>query len=97
MHAEAARAEDTDWPQIEALYGVLETVTGNAVVTLNPYTGGHGPQIVARATTADSAQALRSLDAIAATGATIVLTGHGQPWRRGAAAIADEARRAGIS
>ena len=29
------RAEDTDWPQILALYGLLEQMTGNPVVTLN--------------------------------------------------------------
>ena len=28
-------AEDTDWPQILALYGVLEQITGNPVVRLN--------------------------------------------------------------
>ena len=28
-------AEDTDWPQILALYGLLERLTGNPVVTLN--------------------------------------------------------------
>ena len=72
-------------------------ITGDAVVTLNPYTASRGPQIVARAATADSARALQSLDAIAATGATAVLTGHGEPWRRGAAAMADDARRAGLS
>src|SRR5262249_31110847 len=35
VHARAARAEDTDWPQILALYGLLEQMTGNPVVTLN--------------------------------------------------------------
>jgi RNA polymerase sigma factor (sigma-70 family) len=35
VHAEAARAEDTDWPQIVALYGVLERISLNPVVTLN--------------------------------------------------------------
>ncbi|HEY6777292.1 MAG TPA: sigma-70 family RNA polymerase sigma factor [Thermoleophilaceae bacterium] len=35
VHAEAARAEDTDWPQIVALYGVLERNSPNPVVTLN--------------------------------------------------------------
>jgi RNA polymerase sigma factor (sigma-70 family) len=35
VHAEAARAEDTDWPQIVALYGVLERRSPNPVVTLN--------------------------------------------------------------
>ena len=35
VHDQAARAEDTDWPQILALYGLLEQLTGNPVVTLN--------------------------------------------------------------
>jgi glyoxylase-like metal-dependent hydrolase (beta-lactamase superfamily II) len=72
-------------------------VAGDAVVTFNPYTGTHGPQIVARSANADSPRALASLDAIAATGAGTVLTGHGPAWRDGAEAIAEQARRAGIS
>jgi predicted RNA polymerase sigma factor len=35
VHDEAARAEDTDWPQILALYGVLEQMSDNPLVTLN--------------------------------------------------------------
>jgi RNA polymerase sigma factor (sigma-70 family) len=35
VHAEAAQADDTDWPQILALYGVLEQIAPNPVVTLN--------------------------------------------------------------
>jgi RNA polymerase sigma factor (sigma-70 family) len=35
LHDEAARAEETDWPQILALYGVLERLTPSPVVTLN--------------------------------------------------------------
>jgi len=35
LHDQAARAEDTDWPQILALYGLLEQMTGNPIVTLN--------------------------------------------------------------
>ena len=35
IHDRAARAADTDWPQILALYGLLEQMTGNPVVTLN--------------------------------------------------------------
>jgi RNA polymerase sigma factor (sigma-70 family) len=35
VHDRAARAEDTDWAQILALYGLLEEMTGNPVVTLN--------------------------------------------------------------
>jgi RNA polymerase sigma factor (sigma-70 family) len=35
VHDEAARAQDTDWPQIEALYAMLEAVAPSPVVTLN--------------------------------------------------------------
>jgi RNA polymerase sigma factor (sigma-70 family) len=35
VHAEAARAEDTDWPQIVALYELLERISPNPMVTLN--------------------------------------------------------------
>jgi glyoxylase-like metal-dependent hydrolase (beta-lactamase superfamily II) len=72
-------------------------LAGDAVVTLDPYTGRTGPRIVAGAATADSDLALRSLDALAATGARLVLPGHGEPWRQGAAAAAELARAAGRS
>ncbi len=35
VHDEAARAEDTDWPQIVALYELLERLSPNPMVTLN--------------------------------------------------------------
>jgi predicted RNA polymerase sigma factor len=35
LHDEAARAEDTDWPQILALYGVLEPLAPSPAVTLS--------------------------------------------------------------
>ncbi|TQF15861.1 RNA polymerase sigma factor [Myxococcus llanfairpwllgwyngyllgogerychwyrndrobwllllantysiliogogogochensis] len=35
VHDEAARAEDTDWPQVLALYGVLMCLSDNPVVALN--------------------------------------------------------------
>jgi predicted RNA polymerase sigma factor len=35
VHAEAPRAEDTDWPQIVALYDLLERLGPNPMVTLN--------------------------------------------------------------
>jgi RNA polymerase sigma factor (sigma-70 family) len=35
VHAEAEKAEDTDWPQILALYGLLERFAPNPMVTLN--------------------------------------------------------------
>jgi RNA polymerase sigma factor (sigma-70 family) len=35
VHGEAARAEDTDWPQIVLLYELLERISPNPMVTLN--------------------------------------------------------------
>lgn len=35
LHDEAARVEDTDWPQILALYGLLLRMSGNPMVALN--------------------------------------------------------------
>jgi len=35
VHDEAARPEDTDWPQILALYGLLDRMSDNPMVTLN--------------------------------------------------------------
>jgi len=35
LHDRAPRAQDTDWPQILALYHLLEQLTANPVVTLN--------------------------------------------------------------
>jgi glyoxylase-like metal-dependent hydrolase (beta-lactamase superfamily II) len=69
--------------------------TGDALVTLDPYTGRVGPRLVARAATADLEQALGSLDRIADTGAGTLLGGHGEPWKHGAAEAAAEARAAG--
>jgi len=75
--------------------GVL--LCGDALVTLDPYTGATGPRIVAGAATADSDEALRSLTAIADTDADLLLPGHGEPWRTGAAAAVAHARSAGRS
>jgi len=47
VHAEAARAADTDWPQILALYELLERISPNPMVTLNHAVAVamvHGPQ-----------------------------------------------------
>lgn len=70
-------------------------ITGDALVTLDPYTGGRGPQIVSGAATADSAQALDSLTMLRDTGATVVLPGHGEPWTGGIADATELARRCG--
>jgi glyoxylase-like metal-dependent hydrolase (beta-lactamase superfamily II) len=70
-------------------------IAGDAVVMLDPYTGRRGPQLVARAATADVERNLAALDEVAATAATHVLTGHGEPWHDGADAIVERARLAG--
>ena len=70
-------------------------IAGDAIVTLDPYTGRRGPRLVARAATADPKRAFDSLDAIAATGAARVLTGHGPVWGEGAERAAELAREAG--
>ena len=72
-------------------------IAGDAIVTLNPYTARKGPQIVSKAATADSARALASLDALAATGARTVLVGHGDPWTAGVESAVEHARRVGAS
>jgi glyoxylase-like metal-dependent hydrolase (beta-lactamase superfamily II) len=72
-------------------------IAGDAVVTLNPYTGVEGPQIVAGAATADSARALASLDALTATRADCLLGGHGPAWTQGIGLAVERARAAGPS
>lgn len=47
VHDEAARAEDTDWPQILALYGVLKQMSDNPMVALSHAIATamvHGPE-----------------------------------------------------
>jgi RNA polymerase sigma factor (sigma-70 family) len=65
VHVEAPRAEDTDWPQVAALYRVLERVSPNPVVTLN--------RAIAVAMTEGPAAGLRLLDTLDADGR---LAGH---------------------
>jgi predicted RNA polymerase sigma factor len=56
IHDEAPTAADTDWPQILALYGILERMTGNPMVTLN--------RAVAAAMVDGPAAGLRLLDGL---------------------------------
>ena len=71
-------------------------IAGDAVVTLDPYTGSRGPRLVARAATADSDLAMASLDRIEQTDARLLLPGHGEPFY-GAAAAAALAREEGTA
>lgn len=72
-------------------------LSGDALVTLDPYTGRRGPRVVARAATNDARVALDSLSAIAALDVPAVLTGHGEPWLQGAQSAVDAARAAGVA
>jgi RNA polymerase sigma-70 factor, ECF subfamily len=60
VHCQAARAEDTDWPQIVRLYELLERVQPSPVVSLN--------RAVAVAMVDGPGPALALIDALAATG-----------------------------
>ena len=71
-------------------------LTGDALVTLDPYTGRRGPRIVARAGTHDAPTAVASLEAIAATRAGTVLPGHGELYDQGARDAARLAASAGV-
>ena len=60
LHCEAARAEDTDWPQIVRLYDVLERLQPSPIVSLN--------RAVAVAMVEGPQPALALIDELAATG-----------------------------
>jgi glyoxylase-like metal-dependent hydrolase (beta-lactamase superfamily II) len=72
-------------------------LAGDAIVTLDPYTGRTGPRLVARAATVDAERNLAALAALEATGARTVLTGHGEPWRDGVESAVAAARTAGAA
>ena len=60
VHCQAPRAEDTDWPQIVALYGVLERIQPSPIVSLN--------RAVAVAMVEGPERALRLLDVLDRSG-----------------------------
>jgi RNA polymerase sigma-70 factor (ECF subfamily) len=80
VHCQAARPEDTDWPQIVALYGVLERLQPSPVVSLN--------RTVAVAMVEGPERALRLLDRIEEEG-------HLESYHLLHATRADMHRRAG--
>jgi glyoxylase-like metal-dependent hydrolase (beta-lactamase superfamily II) len=70
-------------------------IVGDALATLEPYTGRLGPRLVSGAATADLVAAMASLQRIAETGAGVVLPGHGPAFTGGAQAAVDRARELG--
>ena len=87
----------TDGEQVVHLPDHGAVITGDALVTLDPYTGRRGPRVVARAATNDAALALDSLGAIADLDVPAVLPGHGDPWLQGTRSAVDAARAAGVA
>src|SRR4051812_183285 len=73
--------------------GVL--IAGDAIVTMDPYSGRTGARIVSGAATADSREAMASLQALLDTGAETVLVGHGDPWTAGIEQVVAQARANG--
>ena len=69
--------------------------TGDALVTLDPYTGGAGPRLMLRGVQEDADRARASLSRLADVPAGVVLPGHGEPWREGAAEAVSRALSAG--
>jgi len=72
-------------------------ILGDALVTLDPYTGRRGPRIVARAATVDSERNLGALGAIAELGSGVLLPGHGDPWSGDFGQAVELARAAGAA
>ena len=82
LHCQAARAEDTDWPQILRLYDLLERLQPSPIVSLN--------RAVAVAMVEGPQAALALIDALAASGDL-------DDYHLLHAARADLLRRAGIA
>jgi glyoxylase-like metal-dependent hydrolase (beta-lactamase superfamily II) len=72
--------------------GVL--FAGDAICTLSPLTLRRGPQRMPHGFNASDEQTEASLARLAATGADLVLVGHGEPWTEGAEAAVERAREA---
>lgn len=67
--------------------------TGDALVTFDVLTGECGPRLHPAPFQVDVAQANRSLSALEELDSAVILPGHGDPFRGGAAAAVAEARR----
>jgi glyoxylase-like metal-dependent hydrolase (beta-lactamase superfamily II) len=72
-------------------------LTGDCLVTRNPFTGRVGPQIMPAGLNRDSAMALRSLDVFSPLPVDVILPGHGEPWTGGVAEAVGRAKAAGRS
>lgn len=66
---------------------------GDAVCTLNPLIGSRGPQLMPTAFNRSDEQAMKSLDKLVGTHASLLAPGHGDPVREPNAAVEDAKRR----
>jgi glyoxylase-like metal-dependent hydrolase (beta-lactamase superfamily II) len=82
-----------------ALYFEEKSVlfAGDALCTRNPVTGRLGAQVMPSAMNVSTDQCFASLEPIEHIPTRVVLVGHGDPWREGAAAAVHNARRLGRS
>lgn len=69
-------------------------LAGDALVTVNPFTGVTGPQAPPDAVNSDTAQAVASLAQLESLAADVVAGGHGDPWTQGVAEAVAQARQA---
>ena len=74
-------------PQHDALF------TGDALVTLDPYTKLKGPRIMIDTVNESTSTAVASLQSVCGVDASYVLPGHGDPWRGGVAGAVERAMR----
>lgn len=70
-------------------------LAGDALCMYNPVNGRRGAQVMPSAMNVSTDQCFESLKAIEQIPAQVVLPGHGEPWREGAAAAVESARRLG--
>ncbi len=69
--------------------------TGDALCTLDPFSGLSGMGVPPEGLNADTSQALASLDTLEGLPDGVLLPGHGAPWRGSMAEAVTQARRTG--
>jgi glyoxylase-like metal-dependent hydrolase (beta-lactamase superfamily II) len=70
-------------------------IVGDLLCSLNPLTGGRGPQLMPSALNLSSAAMLDSLTRIEGLDVQTLLFGHGEPWTQGPGAAVEHARSVG--
>jgi len=68
-------------------------IVGDTLCTRSPVTGAAGPQLLPRAFNVNTTRAFASLGRLRASGASVALPGHGDPWTATVGAAVAEAER----